>query len=148
MDAVQEAFVRIYRALPRFRGEAAFGTWAYGITLNVCRSRQSSKETRISRLSDPLESSRGGDGDPVALPLPDRGPLPDERALAGELRGAVVRALGALAPEHREIVVLREIEGLEYDEIGEALAIAPGTVKSRLSRARRALREALEGIWP
>ena len=148
MDATQEIFLRVFRGLRRFRGEASFRTWAYGIALNVCRSRLSSGEVLRNRKTDSLSGASGPDGDTPGTDLPDTASNPESSALAGEIQGALDAALLTVSEEYREILVLREIEGLEYRELSSILRCRAGTVKSRLSRARRALREALEGIWP
>jgi RNA polymerase sigma factor (sigma-70 family) len=147
LDAVQDTFLRVHRGLPRFRGEATFRTWVYGIALNVCRNRLTSRERRDRRRTTSL-SRVGSDEDPLELPLPDGAPGPDRVAYGSELRAALERALADLSAGHREALVLREIEGLEYEEMARVLSCRLGTVKSRLARARAALAKALEGVWP
>jgi RNA polymerase sigma-70 factor, ECF subfamily len=147
IEATQETFLRIFRALPRFRGEAAFRTWAWGIALNVCRNRVKTVAARIAAHSEPVERETA-DGETATLPVPDAAPSPEETAYGSELRRALARALAELSTDHREILVLREIEGLDYDALAELLGCAEGTVKSRLARARAALRQALAGVWP
>ncbi len=147
MEAVQETFLRIFRSLKDFRGDAAFRTWAVGILLNLCRSRIVSGRERMRRREMALVKA-DDEGEMNAVDPPDRRPDPEAEALGGELRQALERALGQVSPEHREILILREIQGMEYEELGQALGCAHGTVKSRLCRARQALREALEGVWP
>ncbi len=147
MDAVQEAFLRIYRSIKTFRGDAAFKGWAYAITLNVCRTMRSSagalKERKTRSLSFNPADDMGAPMDPPAY-----GPDPEESAMGREFGLAVKRTLAALPSKHREILVLREIEGLDYEEMAAALKCARGTVKSRLARARSAFRRALEDTWP
>jgi RNA polymerase sigma-70 factor (ECF subfamily) len=148
LEATQDAFLRAYRALPRFRGDAAFRTWLFGIAINVCRSRLASRDTRNRRRTIPLDAGDPGDGD-AALVLPAApGPDPERAAHGAELGKALERALAGLSPEHREILLLREMQGLEYEELAATLACAVGTVKSRLARARGALRTAMESVWP
>ncbi len=147
VDATQEAFLRAFRSLPRFRGEASLRTWLYGITLNVCRNRLAAASWRHRECEEPL-TWRDDEGDERARPLGDPAPNPEQAAWAGELRAAVENALATLPPDHREVVVLREIQGLDYEEMAAVLGCALGTVKSRLARARGALRDALEGVWP
>ncbi|MEW5764214.1 MAG: RNA polymerase sigma factor [Acidobacteriota bacterium] len=146
MDATQEIFIRTFRGLRSFRGEAAFRTWLYGIALNVCRTRGSAAARR-----SPAESlDRTGDeaeGRPLRI-VKDPSPDPAERVLGGELYAALQAALSKISAEHREILVLREVEQLDYGELSSLLGVPEGTVKSRLARARRALRETLEGVWP
>jgi RNA polymerase sigma-70 factor (ECF subfamily) len=148
MEAVQETFLRIFRSLKDFRGDAAFRTWAVGILLNLCRSRIVSTRERMRRREMALVKVDDEGEEMSAVDPPDQRPDPEAAALGGELRQALERALGQVTPEHREILILREIQGMEYEELGQALGCAHGTVKSRLCRARQALREALEGVWP
>lgn len=135
LDASQEAFLRAYRALPSFRGDSKFSVWLYRLTYNVCMDmlRRRSREARLS-LS-PL--------DETAMQVPDQGPGPDQTLEDKELRQAVRAALGQLEPEFRQILTLRELGGLSYEEIGAATGLGPGTVKSRLFRARRKIADIL-----
>jgi RNA polymerase sigma-70 factor (ECF subfamily) len=146
LEVAQETFLRAYRGLSSFRGEAAFRTWLYGIALNAARTRQASLSKSLSRM----QRLEGDEDDPPSplLSVSDPAPSPENRALGGELKEALLAALSRISPEHREILLLREVEGLDYGEVGVLLGIPEGTVKSRLARARRAVREALEGIWP
>jgi RNA polymerase sigma-70 factor (ECF subfamily) len=146
LEVAQETFIRAYRGLSSFRGEAAFRTWLYGIALNAARTRQASLSKTLART----QSIEGDEDDPPSplLSVSDPSPSPENRALGGELKEALLAALSRISPEHREILLLREVEGLDYGEVGALLGIPEGTVKSRLARARRAVREALEGIWP
>ena len=148
LDAVQETFLRVFRSLRGFRGEATFRTWLTGIALNVCRNKRSSAATRRSQRSQQLEREDPATGQSVELELPDPRPDPESSAYGSELRQALERALGRLAPEHREVILLREMQGLEYEELSQVLACPSGTVKSRLNRARAALRAAMEDVWP
>lgn len=148
LDAVQEIFLRIFRGLGSYRGEAAFRTWATGIAINVCRNRLAGAENRASRRSLPLDAPSREGGEPREIPLPDPAPGPEAEARGAELRRALGRALAALTPEHRAVLLLCEMQGLSYEEAAAALGCRLGTVRSRLARARAALRERLEGIWP
>lgn len=146
-EAAQETFLRAFRALGRFRGEATFRTWVIGIAINVCRNRAAMAEEKVrrrSRSTEPDDPDDPAEGFPVADPAPG----PERAALGGELKEALGKALLALPREHREILVLREVQGMEYEELAAALEVPVGTVKSRLCRARQALREHLQGVWP
>lgn len=126
-DLSQEAFLRAWLALPEWRPEAKFATWLFGIARNAA----------IDLLR------RRGVVEPVApsdLPeRPDMSSEPFARLDASQRLALLERALGALSPEHREILLLREVEDLAYDEIAAALGVSEGTVKSRLARARAAV---------
>ncbi|HSM50882.1 MAG TPA: sigma-70 family RNA polymerase sigma factor [Thermoanaerobaculia bacterium] len=148
LDAVQEAFLRVFRGLGSYRGEAAFRTWATGIAINVCRNRLAAAETRASRRSRSLDAPAREGGELREPALPDPSPGPEAEARGAELRRALGRALAELTPEHRAVLLLCEMQGLSYEEAAAALGCRLGTVRSRLARARGALRERLEGIWP
>lgn len=136
-DLAQEAFLRAWKSVGRFDGRAAFGTWLYRITMNLCLTELRARGRRSVRESEAAtEQGRAAQG----AGEPD-GPTSVETR--EEAVGAA-RALASLSDEHRAILVLRDVRGLEYSAIAEALEIAPGTVKSRLFRARAALREVLE----
>lgn len=134
-DAAQETFVKAFRALPRYRHEAAFGTWLHRIAVNasldIVRRRPQAPPV-------PLEE--------VVLPAQTHNP--DTEAERHEVQLRVHDALRRLAPDHRVIVVLRDLQGLAYEEIAEVLRMPIGTVRSRLSRAREALRALLKDLAP
>lgn len=133
-DVVQEAFVQAYLKLDTFQRTSAFYTWLYRIAFNTAVSRQ-----RRKRVATSVDNAREQTGEePV-----DRGDAPSTPMERRETVGQVQAALATLSDEHREILVLREMEDLEYEEIGETLQINVGTVRSRLHRARQALREKL-----
>ena len=127
-DALQEAYLKAFRALPRFRAEAKLGTWLYRITYNVCvdELERSSRTTHVP-LADVPEPA-------------DIGPPADE-ALSN--RESLAAALDALTPEDRAAVLLVDAEGFDYRTAGEVLGVPAGTVASRLNRARAVLRHSL-----
>ena len=134
-DAAQEAFLAAWRALPGFRGESGFSTWLYRLTANAAIDCLRREKKRRGELS-----IEGGE---LPLSLPDAGPSPQEAAEGGELRAAVNAALARLTDQHRTVLILRELQELSYEEIAGALGLDLGTVKSRISRARKALRKIL-----
>lgn len=139
MDAAQEAFLKAWRGLPSFRGGSSFSTWIYRLASHACidllrrRSRWKGLEGSLS-LDDP---------NAPPLPVPDQESDPQKQLERRELHRAVEEGLRALTPRQREILVLREMFGLSYQEIGEQLKLDPGTVKSRIARARLALKKEL-----
>jgi RNA polymerase sigma-70 factor (ECF subfamily) len=138
-DATQEVWQRALRGLERFRGEASLATWLFRITMNVCSSRlEAGSRTAI----------RPEAKDDVVAGMPDPAPDPERRTAGREVREAVERALGTLEPAFRSTVILRELEGLSYDEIAEVLDTPVNTVKTRLHRARRELQAALAEFRP
>ena len=134
-DAAQEAFLSAWKGLPNFRGEAGFSTWLYRLTSNAaidCLRRD-----RRQRVSASLD-----DGE-LGMEVSDPAPTPQEQAESESLREAVRWGLGELSNEHREVLALREFQELSYEEIAQQLDMDLGTVKSRISRARGALRKIL-----
>lgn len=132
-DVAQEAFLAAWRGLPSFRGEAGFSTWIYRLTANAAIDHL--RQTRRQREEVPL------DEDALTLASGDGGP--QQSAEDKELRAAVASAMESLSVDHRRILVLRELRELSYEEIARELDIDLGTVKSRISRARKALRKIL-----
>ncbi len=134
-DMSQEAFIKAYNSLSSFRGDSKFSVWLYRIVSNVCldylRSRTRKPTVSLSTEND--------DGEEIELDIADETQSPEflfDRRLT---RDAVRRGLAALPPDHREILLLREIQGLSYEEIAAALELEAGTVKSRIFRARKKL---------
>lgn len=137
-DIVQDAFVRAYVKLETFRGSSAFYTWLYRIAFNLAMShaRRDAPRTRKTMSLDGMKTDWGNE--PV-----DGQPTPNANLERGERADMVHAALAKLTTEYRTILVLREIDGCRYDEIAEILEMPVGTVRSRLFRARLALRECL-----
>jgi RNA polymerase sigma-70 factor, ECF subfamily len=132
-DAAQEAFLRAHRGLAGFRGDAKLSTWLYAITSRLCLNRLASAERRLVRH-----------GEETLLRLADEGRRPDGALERSELEAALHRAIAELPEERRIVVVLRDLEGLSYEEIAEVLDLELGTVRSRLHRARADLKDKLE----
>lgn len=133
-DLAQETFIKAYRALGRFRGEASFKTWILRIAANQSRDH-------LRRKKLPAVSTDAAEGAPVA-PVPE-GQHPDAQAERNELSGLIEEVLEELPFKHRTVFILREFEGLSYEEIAQAAGCRIGTVMSRLYHARRKMREAL-----
>jgi RNA polymerase sigma-70 factor (ECF subfamily) len=139
-DAAQEVFLQVYRTLGRFEGRSSLRTWIYRIVVNHCQNRRRFWRRRRRDRSVRLDELSAADERRLA----DHGAETPERALARrEEERWVQAALLALPFRHRAVLVLREVEGLSCAEIADALVIAEGTVKSRLSRGREALRRRL-----
>lgn len=136
-EVVQEAFIRAFIKLDTFQRNSQFFTWLYRIAFNSALTRRRRKRARVS-----LEQSR----ESVGLEVVDDSQAVDEPLLSRERVELVRRALGRLSEEHRVILVLREMEGHPYETIAEILEISIGTVRSRLSRARRQLKRTLESL--
>jgi len=140
LDLAQETFLRAFEALRSFKGDAKFSTWLWTIALNLrtskWRSDRASKET--------VSLSAAPDDDP-AIPAPAAAGNgnPASRLAASELNAIIEREIRALPMEYRQVVVMRDIDGMEYEEMGKILKIPDGTLKSRLHRARLELRQRL-----
>ncbi len=134
-DMSQEAFIKAYNSLNAFRGDSKFSVWLYRIVSNVCLDFLRSKNRRPT-VSLSVEND---DGEEVELDIADESSSPELVLERGLTRDAVRRGLAALPDDHREILLLREIQGLSYDEIAEVLGLEAGTVKSRIFRARKKL---------
>ena len=151
-DACHDALVRVMKGLHTFDDRARVSTWIYRVTLNTCLSRLR-KESRNQALT--LDSGpRGGFGGGSAGPgsalsefLPQsREPIPGRGVEQEDLRALVTEALGRLEPDLRSVLLLRDAQGLDYAQIAELLEVRVGTVKSRIFRARLALRQSVESV--
>lgn len=135
-DASQETFLRVHRYCARFRGRSSLKTWIYRVTVNCCRSRYRKNQSWKNRfLSGSLEKVEQ---------LPDTRRGPEARTLARDRGEAVMQSLRRLPAPFREAVVLRDLEGLSYEEIAGVLGVRIGTVRSRIARGRDRLRILLE----
>lgn len=140
-DVVVEAFVRVFQGLHTFRGEANFGTWLHRVVVNTFLDmRKRSKGRQNVSLEEQLEL----EGDTLTRQIEDTGPGPEELVEKEEREEILQRAIAQLSPERRILIVLYHFENLSYEEIARMLNLPVGTVKSRLNRARLALREILE----
>lgn len=136
-DIAQETFLKAYKALPNFRGEASLLTWLGKIATNLCRDelRKRSRRCKTVSLEDDLWLEDGS----VKRQIADEKPNPEEEFEKKEVRLHLQHQLNLLKEDYRMIVVMRDINGLSYEEISTELGLNIGTVKSRLNRARRAL---------
>jgi RNA polymerase sigma-70 factor (ECF subfamily) len=140
-DLTQETFLRIFQSIDRFRGDADLKTWIYRIALNQARNRWRWWRRRRRDLTVSLDATTSNDDEqPLGSRLRDNGIDPEQETLMRERETALRSALRTLGRSYREVVILRDVEGLTYEEISAALEISIGTVKSRLSRGRQDLR--------
>ena len=139
-ELTQEAFLNAWRGLGRFQGESSFSTWLYRLATNACIDFLR-KEKRRQSLS--MTVSLDDEEEARQVELPDGRYAPEGALERAEARRAVAEGLERLTLEHRQVLVMREIHGLSYAEIGQVLGLEEGTVKSRIARARGALRKVL-----
>ena len=130
LDATQEAFFKAFRALSSFRGDSRFSTWLYRLAGNVCLDMLRRR---------PAVPTLSMDDDDAPLFLADDSPSPEDLLERREIHRAVSDALAAMPPEFRQAVVLRDVNGLSYEEIADVTGLEAGTVKSRIYRARKKL---------
>lgn len=140
LDLSQETFLRVWKSIGQYQFDAAFSTWLYRITTNLCidflRRKKRRQEQPLVLTDD--------EGEQQELSVPDPQPLPEEQLLQKDRRQAVAQAMQTLPPDYRAILELRVVRQLSYEQIGDILSLPAGTVKSRLSRARMALKNLLK----
>jgi len=146
LDISQEAFIKAFRQLGNFRGDSRFSVWLYRLTYNLCIDFLRKKTGAITVPLSYEENS----GEVTSLEIPDLRNLPEDNAIRSELRRTIASSINELALKHREILVMREITGMSYDDIAKTLNVNSGTVKSRLARARLKLIDILKekGTFP
>lgn len=142
LDVVQEAFIKIHANLANFKGDSAFYTWSYRITYNLAIDQM--RKSKRANTVDVDESTLTDEGEAYE-PWGEQSLSPQKAVLRGELGARLERALATLSENHRAILVLREIDGLSYEELSDALGVPKGTVMSRLFHARQKMQLALRG---
>jgi len=137
-DMTQETMIKVYRALPRFRGDSSFSTWVYRIMVNTCRDflRSASRRREV-----PFSDFGEEDDDGPVFDVADDSVQPERLYIEGEDEQYLLSLIQGLKPAYRLAVTMRELGGLSYQEIADAGNVSIGTVKSRLNRARAAMRE-------
>ncbi|MGF7186219.1 RNA polymerase sigma-70 factor (ECF subfamily) [Desulfitispora alkaliphila] len=138
-DLAQEALVKIFKSIKKFRGEAAFSTWVYHIVANVCRDQMRKKRIPTTSIDEPVQY----DDKSLVRQLEGKGYSPEEVVEQKELQQYMQRAIDQLPYDYKIVLIMRELMELSYEEIAYKLNINLGTVKSRLSRGRRMLRDKL-----
>ena len=145
-DLSQEVFIKAWNALPRFEAKARFSTWLYRIAHNVVYDwTRKRKLESVGELNDEIFERERIDSDSATTP--SGGESPDETRAHGELRAKIEAALAKVSPEHREVVLLKDVQGLSYKEIADAMACSIGTVMSRLFYARQKLQTLLKNEY-
>lgn len=138
LDLAQETFLNAWRGLPSFQGNSSFSTWIYRLASNACIDFLRKRKRRQGEYSLSLDDEEASFPEPA-----DPQGTPEEALERNELRRAVEQGLQALPEHHRQVLIMRELSGLSYQEIGDVLGLDLGTVKSRIARARIALKSFL-----
>ncbi len=139
-DLAQEAFIRVFRSISGFKEQSSFSTWIYRITTNVCLDEiRKRKNRKVISIDEDIHMDDGE----MKRQIVSDDPLPDEMAERAELRNIVNDAINSLPEDQKVVITLRDLNGLSYEEIAQVLGIPGGTVKSRINRARQALRNVL-----
>jgi RNA polymerase sigma-70 factor (ECF subfamily) len=145
-DSAQDTFIKVYRSLKNFRFESAFSTWLYRVAVNTAKNRLTSAEYRRKKRTVPLDNPISADNSIPATGIQDDARSPAMELEKKERMTCIQEAINALPAEQKMVVTLRDIEGCTYDEIVEITGFNPGTVKSRLARARLELRKRLRSV--
>ena len=143
-DIAQDAFIKAWRSLSQFRGDCSFSTWLFRVTVNTAKD---AVRAAMRRPTVSLSTDGDGDGDEIAewdVPVTSGDTVPEDALEKRELILGVRRAVEQLPPEQRQVVVMRDLHGLSYQEISDTLGVELGTVKSRLNRGRTNLKILLE----
>lgn len=141
-DLAQEAFIKVYRSLKTFRGDSSFSTWLYHVVTNVCRDalRKNSRKLEEDSLDCAVTTEKGE----IRREIVDWSMSPALLYEQKELGEFLQSLIDQLSPEYKAVIVMREIQDMSYDEIAQAMDCSLGTVKSRLSRARKTMRDMIE----
>ena len=145
-DLAQESFVKAWKSIKRFRRQSSFYTWVYRIVMNVTIDWLRKKQIKGagSEFDDSIQLK---EIDPASRTVPKAEPLPHERMERNEIRAKIDNAIGQLSPEHRAVILMKEIEDMQYHEIAETLGCSIGTVMSRLFYARKKLQNLLRDVY-
>ena len=146
-DLTVETFLNAYRAWDRFRGEARVSTWLHQIALNNCKNRFKQRDRQREREPISLDDAIDTDSGELGREVPDWRSVPESVLLDKELSGQIQRAIDALAPEYKEVLVLCEMEDMSYEEIARVTGLTIPAVKTRLHRARKMIQRRLEPYY-
>src|SRR4051812_29687094 len=145
-DLAQDSFVKAWKSIKRFRGQSSFYTWIYRIVMNVTIDWLRKKQIKAggAEFDDSIQLK---DVDPASKTLPKPDAVPLETLEQREIRAEIDKAIAQLSPEHRAVILMKEIEGMQYHEIAESLGCSIGTVMSRLFYARKKLQNLLRDCY-
>ena len=144
-DLAQDSFLKAWKSITRFRGQSSFYTWIYRIVMNVTIDWLRKKQVKAggAEFDDSIQLK---EVDPASKTMPKADPLPSETLEQREIRAEIDKAIAQLSPEHRAVILMKEIDGMQYHEIAETLGCSIGTVMSRLFYARKKLQNLLVEI--
>jgi RNA polymerase sigma-70 factor (ECF subfamily) len=146
-DAAQDVFIKVYRSLKRFRFESAFSTWLHKIAVNTCKNRLSSRAYKNRKKTDTIDATDGDNPHgPSVVPVSNHSNSPVAALEKKERMAQIQKAIDSLPGSKKMVVVMRDMEGLSYEEIANATGLNLGTVKSKIARARLDLRNKLRGV--
>ncbi len=134
-DMAQEALIKIYKRIKAFKGDSSFSSWVYRISVNTCLDGIRRRKKNVVSLESTIEAG--------ASYSDEQNDTPEESAVRKELQGRVQQAINTLSADHKSVIILRDINGLSYEEVAALLSVSVGTVKSRINRARQKLKEIL-----
>jgi len=145
-DLAQDSFVKAWKSIKRFRGKSSFYTWIYRIVMNVTIDWLRKKQVTVAgaEFDDAIQLK---EIDPASKTVPQADPLPHQQLEQAEIRRQIDKAIDQLSPEHRAVILMKEIEDMQYHEIAEALGCSIGTVMSRLFYARKKLQNLLRHLY-
>lgn len=144
-DCAQETFIKVFKSIKKFRFESAFSTWLYRIAMNTCKNRLKSSMYRWRKKTVSLENPEGSNGGNLSSVIRNDSTTPVNQLEKKERMMLIQKSINALPEEQKRVVILRDIQGLSYDEIADISGLNLGTVKSRLARGRLELRNKLQG---
>jgi len=140
-ELAQEVFLKAYKSIKNFKGDSLFNTWIYKVTTNACLDEiRKRKNKKVVYLDEDIELG----GNEIKRQIKDDSPGPELKAEDNELKRAVMDSINMLPEEYRTVIVLRDIQGFTYEEIANIIKCPEGTVKSRINRARQALKKILQ----
>lgn len=142
-EVAQDVFIRIYKALPKFRGDSEFTTWMYRIAMNLARNKYRYNKSRGAKRKISMQATIGDDDKRTLIQIPEKRLSPDDQAGLDEYQRNIMREIDNLPPLYRDALVLRNIDQMSYEKIAEVLDCKLGTIKSRIARAREELRKRL-----
>jgi len=142
-DCAQEIFIKVFKSIKKFRFESSFSTWLYRIAINTCKNKLKSSAYRWKKRTVSLENPESSEQGNRSYEIRNGSPSPENKLEKKERMMLIQKAVNALPQEQNRVIVLRDIQGLSYQEIADVTGLNLGTVKSRLARARMALRNKL-----